>query len=150
MKIPKKYILLSLSAVLLMGFIPHHSARAVTMSPIRIELAADPGGTANGKIKIFNDERITRTLYLSVAKFENKDETGEPSFVKGATDGLVAWTKIQSSVVVPALEFAEIPYTVEVPYGVDPGGYFAAIFASVIPPSPEGGGELSLQNNVGM
>lgn len=131
-----------------MGAVPVNFAKAVTMSPVRIELATDPGGHVNGIIKVSNDERITRTLYLSVEKFKNKDETGEPNFVKDATDELVQWTKIQPSVTIPPLDFREIPFTVDVPAGVDPGGYFAAIFASVIPPAPDGG-ELSLQNDVG-
>lgn len=134
--------------LLLLGVIPINSANAVTMSPVRIELATDPGGHINGIIKVSNDEKITRTLYLSVEKFTNKDETGQPTFVKGATDELVAWTKIQPNVTIPPLDYREIPFTVDVPYGVDPGGYFAAIFASVIPPAPEGG-ELTLQNDVG-
>ncbi len=149
MTFPKKALLVALAIALLAEFVPTNFTKAVTMSPIRIELSADPNGHTSGMIKVFNDEKITRTLYLSVQKFENKDETGQPSFVKGATDQLVAWTTIQPSVVVPPLDYREIPFTVNVPYGTDPGGYFAAIFASVIPPEPSGNGAVALQNDVG-
>jgi hypothetical protein len=147
MKINLRLLIFISPLLLLLGVIPINFAHAVTMSPVRIELATDPGGHANGIIKITNDEKITRTLYLSVEKFKNKDESGQPTFVKGATDELVAWTTIQPSITIPPQDFREIPFSVDVPSGVDPGGYFAAIFASVIPPT--GNGELTLQNDVG-
>lgn len=140
--------LLSLAAVaILAGFFPQNLAHAITMSPIRIELAADPGDSASGVVKVYNDERVERTMYLSVAKFESQDESGEPKFVEG-NDQLVSWVKIQPSIVVPAKEAKEVPFTVEVPSDVDPGGYFGAVFASIVPPAPDGG-ELALQSDVG-
>lgn len=122
-------------------------AKAVTMSPVRMELSADPGNTTNGVIKIYNDEKIDRTLYLSAQKFENKDESGQPQFVPNATDGLAKWISIQDSIQVPALDAREVPFTINIPANVDPGGYFAAIFASVVPPKNET--NISLQNDVG-
>lgn len=133
--------------VMLAGFLPQNLAQAVTMSPIRIELAANPGEKTNGVVKVYNDDRVERTMYLSVAKFENQDESGEPKFVEG-NDQLVAWVKIQSSIFIPSKESREVPFTVEVPNGVDPGGYFGAVFASIIPPTPDGG-EVALQSDVG-
>ncbi len=130
-------------------FIHPSVVEAVTMSPIRIELAADPGQSTTGVIKVYNDDNNTRTFYLSVAKFESKDETGEPKFVPAATDELVAWTKLPESITVPPQESKEVNFQVNVPKDVDPGGYFAAVFASVVPPAPKGAGSVALQSDVG-
>ncbi len=139
---------MSAIAMLVFGFLPYNMAQAVTMSPIRIELATDPGTEVSGVVKVYNDQRNERTLYLSVAKFENQDETGQPKFVK-EKDQLAEWLKIQSEITIGGLEAKEVPFTINVPSGTDPGGYFAAIFASVVPPAPEGGGTVSLQTDVG-
>jgi hypothetical protein len=147
MKIKQAFAAFAL-AVVVFGIVPFSEAKAVTMSPVRIELSADPGDHTDGVVKIFNDEKITRTLYLSVVKFESKDESGDPQFVQGDTSGLPSWMHLQSSVVIPPLEYREIPYSIDVPNGTDPGGYFAAIFASVIPPTP-GESAVALQSDVG-
>lgn len=146
MKIKNQLIALAAVAILA-GFFPQNLAQAVTMSPIRIELAADPGDSTSGVVKVYNDDRVERNMYLSVAKFENQDESGEPKFVKG-NDQLVSWVKIQSSILIPSKESREVPFTVDVPSNVDPGGYFGAVFASIVPPSPDGG-EVALQSDVG-
>ena len=72
----KRHLVAAGLAVLAFGLLPQGLAQAVTMSPIRIELAADPGEQTNGIVKVYNDARQERTLYLSVAKFESKDENG--------------------------------------------------------------------------
>lgn len=134
-------------AAIFLIFTPLKTTQAVTMSPIRIELAADPGKQSSGVIKVYNDDTVPRTFYLSAARFESKDETGEPKFVPG-TDGIVSWINIQPTVSVPSKDSREVTFTVNVPSGTDPGGYFAAIFASIIPPDPEAS-TLSLKSDVG-
>lgn len=143
----KRNIFVFTVVALVCGLLPQGLARAVTMSPIRIELAANPGAQTSGVVKVYNDEKVERTLYLSVANFESKDETGQPMFVPG-TGLLVSWVNIQPSIVVPPLEAREVPFNIAVPKDVDPGGYFAAIFASIIPPAP-GEGMVAVQSDVG-
>jgi len=143
----KRYSLVLALAFLIGSLLPLNLANAVTMSPIRLELSADPGDQTSGIVKVYNDDRTERTLYLSVAKFESKDESGQPMFVDG-TDQLVEWIDIAPSIVVPPQESKEVPFTVSIPKDVDPGGYFAAIFASVIPPAP-GEGMVAVQSDVG-
>ena len=123
-------------------------AEAVTISPVRLELAADPGSYARGIVKITNDEPQVRTLFLDAANFESNDESGEPKFIPGK-DNLAGWVRIQESVTILGLQSMEVPFTVEVPSAVDPGGYFAAIFASVVPATPQSGGEVALRSDVG-
>ncbi|QQS22949.1 hypothetical protein IPM19_00025 [bacterium] len=143
----KNLAVFAVLAGLMLGLIPQSLARAVTMSPVRIELAADPGKETTGIIKVYNDDTVARTFYLTAAKFENKDESGEPLFVEGK-DGIVSWISMQPTVAVPSKESREITFTVNVPVGADPGGYYAAIFASVLPPDP-GAGDVALRSDVG-
>lgn len=143
----KRYVLLVVFAVVGLGLLPSNLANAVTMSPVRIELAADPGKQTSGIVKVYNDDVVARTLYLTAAKFENKDESGEPKFVAGI-DGIVSWLDIQPTVFVPSKDAVEVSFKVNVPVATDPGGYFAAIFASILPPEPDAG-SVALKSDVG-
>lgn len=137
-------------AVFVLGgwwFLPQ-SVEALTISPIRVELAADPGGEASGSFKLFNELTTTQTYYIKFVKFETKDETGEPAFVRGS-DGLPSWVTAPSSVEVPPKEFLTVDFEINVPRDVDPGGYFAGILATKNVPSAEDEGDIALESQVG-
>ena len=48
----------SVFAVVIVSFflVAFHSAQAITVSPIRIELNSDPNGTVSSSFKVTNDE----------------------------------------------------------------------------------------------
>jgi hypothetical protein len=125
-----------------------NDAVALTISPIRLELSADPGQTVNSSFKLFNEQTTKQTYYITFARFETKDETGEPQFVPGK-EGLPTWVDAPSSVVAPPQEYYEVPFSITVPRDIDPGGYFAAIFASTNPPQEGGTTDIALQAQVG-
>jgi hypothetical protein len=144
------FIVLSFSLTLTaLWSVPQHQAHATTLSPTRLELDADPGKRIQSTIKIYNDEKISRTYYLSAATFETKDETGEPEFVPG-TSGLVSWLSFANSIEVGAQESREVPVSISVPANAEPGGYFAAVFASVVPPSERDSGTVAVQTDTGV
>lgn len=124
-------------------------ARATTMSPTRLELDADRGQTAQAAIKIYNDDDTARTFYLHSARFETKDETGQPVFVSDDRSGLVSWLSFAPSIQIGPKESKEIPFSISVPQDAEPGGYFAAILASLVPPSERGAGAVAIQSDVG-
>ena len=128
---------------------PQNRALATTMSPTRVDLDADPGAKTQTSIKIYNDDKVKRTFYLSAATFETKDETGQPEFVWGDKEGLVSWLSLASSVEIGPQQSKEVPVFVTVPENAQPGGYFAAVFASIIPPADRDSGTVAIQSDVG-
>ncbi len=129
-------------------FVSAKQTIALTISPIRIELAADPGGEVKGTFKLFNEQSTDQTLYIKFVKFETKDETGEPAFVPGS-DGLPSWVDAPSSIKARAKEYTSVDFTIRVPRDADPGGYFAGIFASRTAPAAQEEGDVSIQSQVG-
>ena len=128
--------------VLAAGIMYANQASALTVSPVRAELAGDPGQTLAGEIILFNEQteiKEVKTFYSSFANFEAQGESGTPLFTSSATD-LATWIKAPRSVVLKPGEKQTIPYTIEIPKNAEPGGHFAAIFWSTTPPEKEGGG----------
>lgn len=122
---------------------------ALTVSPPRIEIAGDAGKTVTGEIELYNEQDTDNTFYFSYQNFESQGETGTPNFVDG-TEGLATWIKTDDSVVLKAGEQKKIPFSITVPEGVSPGGYFAGIFLSTTPPATGSGGQVSIGAKVGV
>jgi hypothetical protein len=140
--------------VLVLGFfavlgIGTSQVYALTVSPARLEVTADPGQTLRGEIEIFNEQSTPRTFYTSYENFEPRGDSGAPYFV-GAQDGLATWIQTQSEVTLQPGERATIPYAISVPAGTEPGGYFAAIFFGDQPPGNGRGGEVSIGGKIGI
>jgi hypothetical protein len=123
-------------------------ASALTISPARKELSADPGTTINDSFVLINEQANTQTFYTSAQNFEAQGESGTPSFVD-ADEGLASWVQVQPQVTLAPGQKVEIPFSITVPKGADVGGHFAAIFLSTMPPATKQG-EVALGAKVGM
>jgi len=139
--------LAALGAILQLAFAG--TAAALTMSPIRFELAADPGGEVHGTIKLHNDDHTAHTYFITKSKFESSGESGDPVLIPGASDGLPSWITIADRVDVGPLAYQELPFTIKVPAGAEPGGYFAALLASTVPPQAGQQPTVVLKSDVG-
>jgi hypothetical protein len=124
------------------------AAQALTVSPAKAELTADPGETIQESFLIINENDNEQTYYTTIKKFEAQGETGTPNFV-ASKEGLPSWIAVQEKVTLKKGERVKIPYSVTVPQGAEPGGNFAAIFLSTVPPSA-GEGEVSVGAELGM
>jgi hypothetical protein len=126
-----------------------HTAHATTTSPVILELNGDPGTTVRSSIKITNETQSSETLYTAALNFEPKgDESGEPNFIS-TKDGLAAWVKSDNSFVLGPKEQKVLPFTIEIPEGTEPGGYFGALFTSTAPPKESDAGNVLLTERVG-
>lgn len=123
-------------------------AQALTISPARIELSADPGSSVTNEFTIVNEQDADQVYYTSVENFEAQGESGTPNFTT-SKEGLSSWVKVVDKIEIKKGEKIKVPFTVEIPKGADAGGHFAAIFLSTIPPST-GAGEVSVGAKVGM
>jgi len=124
-------------------------AHALTVSPAKIEITADPGRVVTDQIVIFNEESETRTFYLTAENFESRGDTGAPYFV-GANDGLATWIQTDSSVTIEPGQRIPVPYSIFVPNNAKAGGYFAAIFFGSQPPTGSDAGEVSIGGKIGV
>ncbi len=131
----------------LLFLISTSSVQAMTVSPVRLEMSGDPGTEVSGYFKVINEESEAKTLYTSFENFEAMGETGSPSFRAG-TDGLATWINAPAQVTVEPGETKNIDFSIEIPAGTEPGGYFAAIFLGTTPPS-ENPNELSIGARIG-
>lgn len=122
--------------------------QALTISPARLEFAADPGTNVAGEFTIVNEQDSDQIYYTSVENFEAQGESGTPNFTK-SKEGFSSWVQVVEKVEIKKGEKIKVPFTVNVPQGADAGGHFAAIFLSTIPPTT-GAGEVSVGAKVGM
>ncbi len=123
-------------------------AQALTASPIKVELNTDPGKTTTSQFKLYNEGKTTETFYILAQNFEAKGEDGTPTLVSG-TDGLAGWIEPINSVTIGPKEYKTIPLAITVPKSAEPGGYFAAILSSTVPPVSKGNQNVLLEGQVG-
>ncbi len=119
----------------------------MTVSPVRVELSGDPGTTVGSSFKVTNEEKEIKTLYTAFENFEALGESGSPSFKVG-NEGLASWLNAPKSIEVQPGETKTIDYSVTIPAGTEPGGYFAAIFLGTQPPASNPT-EVSIGSRIG-
>ncbi|MCX6792639.1 MAG: hypothetical protein NTY12_01305 [Candidatus Falkowbacteria bacterium] len=127
--------------------VPLFQAQAMTVSPVRVELAGDPGKSVGGFFKVINEEQEAKTLYTVFENFEPMGETGSPSFKTG-NEGLASWITAPKEVTIAPGETKTVDFAVNIPADAEPGGYFAAIFLATTPPDISGN-QLSIGARVG-
>ena len=130
-------------------FLSSGYALALTVSPVKLELASDPGGTVAGEFQLYNEQQEIKTLYSSYENFEARGEAGTPTFIPGE-EGLATWIKTSSQITLKPGDRKIIPFSITIPKNADPGGYFAAVFWSTTPPQERGGGQVAVSAKVGI
>ena len=126
----KKFILVTICII--GGTLLTQGVSALTISPPRMELSANPGQKVEDVIKIFNETDSGVTIYTSTANFTAKEgEEGVPRFLapEEKPEDLADWIEIEKGpITLLSLERKVIPFTINVPSFADPGGHYAAIF----------------------
>jgi hypothetical protein len=125
-------------------------ARALTISPARVEISGDPGAQVGGEFTLINEQAVTQTFYPSYENFSAQGETGSPAFSSEKV-GLDTWVSIpQTQITIAPGQVLQVPYTITIPPNAEPGGYFSVLFLSTTPPSTNNGGEVSIGAKIGM
>ncbi len=126
-----------------------HEVHALTFSPVRFELQANPGQALEKEITLTNETDAPITLFSSYSNFEASGEGGTPSFVE-SKEGLAGWMNVQTSITIEPKESVTVPYQIIVPQGAEPGGYFAGVHFTTTPPAVgELGGQVAIGAKTG-
>lgn len=111
---------------------------ALTISPAKIYITADPGETITTKMTVKNDLSQTLTFYPAFEKYSTSEGGDDPIFVVEES-GFSTWMIASpSTVTLKENEKADVIITVKVPEDAPPGGHYAAIFWSSAPPKGQG------------
>jgi hypothetical protein len=144
-----KFLFIYLFSLVIAFNFATHSVHALTISPVKIEVAGDPGQTLRGEIELLNEQPQTKTFFSSFENFEPSGDSGTPRFV-GNNDGLATWVATSPNLVVKSNEKIKIPFTISIPNDAEPGGYFAAIFWGEQDPKAQTGGEVAIGGKLGV
>ncbi len=111
------------------------SAQALTVSPVLIDLEADPGDILEGAVTIYNSSEVPETYFVSLQNFVAQGEEGRQTFVEEENSfGLAKWTLPElSEITLQPNEERSIRYSVFFPDDAEPGGHYAALFFSTQP-----------------
>jgi hypothetical protein len=112
-------------------------ADALSVSPSRIELVGDPGQSLEGEFLVSGDALTAQIFYVSSESFEAKGDDGVPNFFK-STDGIDSWISVPREVSLGKNEQKKIHFSLRIPKGTAPGGYFGAVFLNTAPPEAKG------------
>jgi len=124
-------------------------AIALTMSPIRYEIAGDPGTTITHEMTLINEGKNSQVYFASFANFEAQGDSGSPTFVD-PKDGIGTWMSTElASVNLAAGQQKKIKFSIKIPKNAEPGGHFGAIFWGTNPGSA-GAGQVSVGTKTGL
>jgi hypothetical protein len=138
---------LSVLALTLFGAFSVPYTEAVTVGPVKLEYATDPGKTIKGEFFLQNEGDVTQTLYPSFERF-TENSSGGKNFTKEKSD-LSTWFSMPESVTLKSQIGKQIPFTINVPKDAPPGGHFAVIWWSSAPPG-ESGEQVAIVTRAGI
>lgn len=134
------------------GAVQAATSQSFQISPPTSNYAAAPGGSVKGVIKVTNLTDAAISLKVGKENFAAKGEEGEVELVDAADPlySLAPWFVLGATALdVPARATKEVPYTIAVPAGAEPGGrYGSIVFNSVPPKLPSGVSGASVQQTL--
>lgn len=119
-------------------------SQSLSVAPTLFEMTAVPGQSWQSSIRVINTNPFPLTVYLQVVNFAPQGEGGTGKFIpvfEDFTEGktLAEWiTFPELEVTIPPQKTQGVPFTLEVPHDVSPGGHFAAILVGTRPGDDEG------------
>ena len=122
----------------------------ITLSPSSTELSSPPGGTAQGSLSIINSGIAGFTFKAYATPYHVIGLDYDPSFslIPGKNDPStwVHFNDATSATIAPG-QTTGMTYSLRVPAGTAPGGYYAVIFTETQPAASAGG--VSSRSRVG-
>lgn len=144
------FLVVLLASLAIVGRTPH--ALAFSVSPVLFDRTVDPGTSEQGTVQVVNDTSGKQTYYASVQNFAPQGEEGQQTFLpESDTSGLVTWLTLdRTSVTLSPGESQEFRWALNVPKNAEPGGHYAALFFSTVPPREQGGSGVGVGAKTGV
>ncbi|MFH0928384.1 MAG: hypothetical protein V1821_02825 [bacterium] len=107
-------------------------AEALMISPVTVEIQAEPGTETMQSFVIVNDGASPVVLKLTAEDFRPAGSSGAPDYFVDDSPGAASkWISFpEQSVTLQAKERRSLEYHLAVPQGVTPGGHYAVVFAA--------------------
>ncbi|MBT0653283.1 hypothetical protein [Geomobilimonas luticola] len=127
---------LFLAFLVLVAFpLPALAEISFSVSPIRVELSGESGGTHTDALEVRNEGNEKVRIKVSMQDWYLSEE-GTPIFQKGGTQprSCVGWMKINPvDFLLQAGEKKVVRYSVAIPPGIKEGGYWGAFIFETVP-----------------
>ncbi len=124
------------------------------ISPVLVELNADPGKQYTISIKLKNVTANTLSTKSQVNDFGAKGENGDPEIFlnekEKSTYSLKSWVDKIPSYTLKSQESKTIPITINIPSNAEPGGHYGVVrFTGVAPELAGDESEVALSGSIG-
>ena len=123
----------------------------ITVSPASTEISVNPGDSLTKSIDVINGGTDAFKVKIFTAPYRVIGESYDPQFTQlpGTVDA-ASWVSLGSSAAtVNSLKVLNVPYTLAVPIGTVPGGYYVVIFAETTPLTTSKSSGVVSHNRVG-
>jgi len=127
------------------------NAQGLQISPVLVEILADPGKTYSFKISILNVTTGDLLFKPIINDFQSKDDSGEPAIILDGTvpsTTLKGWISPIPDITVKAKKSVEVNVSITVPLNAEPGGHYGVVRFSGIAPALDKSG-VSLAASAG-
>ena len=107
------------------------AAQAITITPTSIDKVINPGQTIKGQTQVLNQADSPFDYKVYATPYSVTGEEYDPSFtpLPGATN-VASWFTLKTAKTrLEPYSTSTLDYTISVPAGTKPGGYYAVIFA---------------------
>jgi hypothetical protein len=137
-----------LVAAIVAIFVPQAAASAesvtvrqgLTLSPTSSSPTIDPGATNDSSMNLLNDGDSDIAVRIYASPYHVEGDNYDPQFtpLPGTTDAS-KWVNLPTNLAsIPAHKLISVPYSVTVPAGTTPGGYYAVVFSETQPSANKG------------
>jgi hypothetical protein len=136
-----------LAAVIFFGKTVFATAALLTITPTSVQPDLLPGTSSSGSFQVFNRGTSSFRAKLYTAPYSVKGEDYRPSFTAFlGSPNVASWLKLSTAEAsVLAGQALVVDYTLSVPAGTLPGGYYGAVIVNGSLPKPKNGIAVSQQ-----
>lgn len=118
---------------------------AVSLTPVKFELAAYPGQKVGGTVQVLNPREEWLPVEMEVEDFQPQGEEGRVAVgpQQDTTHSLKSWVRfaVEKFTIPPRARYP-IDFTVEIPLDAEPGSHYGTILARTAEEPPGGSGAL--------
>ncbi|HIA92236.1 TPA: DUF916 domain-containing protein [Candidatus Saccharibacteria bacterium] len=113
---------------------------ALSISPFKFELDANPGDSIERTIRVTNNADVQQDISILVKNFTADGEEGQVNLTEDATSYSIAeWVTVnKSESTIPGRTSETYTFTIDVPENAEPGGHFGSVVFATDPVEVEG------------